>query len=222
MARNGRVGCAASPRSARRSRAPDRTPRARFLRGRAPSADSVSTTRKESNTPGISGPSWNARSAAATRSSVAGSRIRSSAGSRALDEPRHEPSLRLDERDDLGADPERRCRLGRGELDRAVDPEQVGVLARDPQHEALAVDLDLEVVVRDAAAEHLEARRSAGPDALDFRREGHARIRSPLGSKSGSSATTPATHSPKISTATSVPTSCSAGRYAYAIDFATV
>ena len=40
----------------------------------------------------------------------------------------------------------------------------------------------------------------------------HARIRSPRGSKSGSSATTPATHSPKISTATSAPTSCSGGQ----------
>ena len=86
----------------------------------------------------------------------------------------------------------------------------------------LAVDLDLQVVVRDAAPEHLELRATAGPDALDLGRARHARIRSPLGSKSGSSVTTPATHSPKISTATSVPTPCSAGRYAYAIDFSTV
>ena len=143
-------------------------------------------------------------------------------GNRSLDEAGDEPSLRLDERDDLGADPERGGCLGRGELDGPVDPEQVRVLSRDPQHEVLAVDLDLQVVIRDAAAEHLEARTPAGPDALDLGRERHARIRSPLGSKSGSSATTPATHSPKISTATSVPTPCSAGRYAYAIDFSTV
>ncbi len=121
-----------------------------------------------------------------------------------------------------GPIPSSRGRLGRGELDRPVDPEQVGVLPRDPQHEVLAVDLDLQVVVRDAAAEHLEACGPARPDALDLGRERHARIRSPLGSNRGSSATTPATHSPKISTATSVPTPCSAGRYAYAIDFSTV
>jgi hypothetical protein len=41
------------------------------------------------------------------------------------------------------------------------------------------------------------------------------RIRSPFGSKSGSRATSPATHPPKISTSTAVPTSAAAaGRYA--------
>ena len=102
-------------------------------------------------------------------------------GNRAFDEAGDEPSFRLDERDDLGADPELRGRLGRGELDRPVDPEQVGVLPRDPQHEVLAVDLDLQVVVRDAAAENLEACGPARPHALDLGRERHARIRSPLG-----------------------------------------
>ena len=80
VARDGRVGRASllDPRGDL-VRA-DRTPRARFLRGRALSAG-TSRPRGRSRTPGISGPSWNARSAAATRSSVAGSRIRSSAGS---------------------------------------------------------------------------------------------------------------------------------------------
>ena len=120
--------------------------------------------------------------------------------------------------DDLGADPERRGRLGGCELDRAIDPEQVRVLSRHAQHEVLAVDVDLEVVVRDAAAEHLEPRATTRPDPLDLGRERHARIRSPRGSKSGSSATMPGTHSPKISTVTSVPTPYPAGRYAYAIE----
>ncbi len=139
-----------------------------------------------------------------------------------LDEACDEPALGLDELDDLGPDAERRGGLGRGELDRAVDAEEAGVLPRDAQHELLAVDLDLQVVVRDPAAEHLEAGAAPGPDALDLGGERHARIRSPGGSNSGSSAITPGTHSPKISTATSVPTSCSAGRYAYAIDLSTV
>ena len=111
----------------------------------------------------------------------------------------------------------------RRELDCAVDPEQAGVLARHAEHERLSADLDLQVVVRDPPAEHLEPGASTRPDALDLGGEGaHARIRSPFGSNSGSAATTPGTHSPKISTAISVPTSCSAGRYAYAMDFSTV
>ena len=141
----------------------------------------------------------------------------------ALDEARDEPSLGLDELDDLRADAERSRRLRCGDLDHAVDPEQVRALPGHAQHELLAVDLDLQVVVRDPAAEHLEAGAPARPDPLDLCGEcAHARIRSPFGSNSGSSATTPGTHSPKISTATSVPTPCSAGRYAYAIDLSTV
>ena len=74
----------------------------------------------------------------------------------ALDEASDEPALGLDEADDLGAD----ARLGGGErgavLVGAVDAEQLGVLAADPQHERLAVDDDLEVPVGDPAAERLE------------------------------------------------------------------
>ena len=52
---------------------------------------------------------------------------------------------------------------------------------------------------------------------------GYARIRSPFGSNSGSSATRPGIHSPKISTSTGVSTAASAaGRYAYAIERSTV
>ena len=65
-----------------------------------------------------------------------------------------------------------------------------------------------------------EGARAVDPEA---RGRAHDRIRSPAGSCSGSAATTPATHSPKISTATSVPISAAAaGKYAYAIDFPTV
>ena len=51
----------------------------------------------------------------------------------ALDEPGHEPALRLDEGDDLRPDADRRCRQRGRVLDAAVDAEQVGVLAGDPQ-----------------------------------------------------------------------------------------
>ena len=142
---------------------------------------------------------------------------------RAGHEPCHEPALGLDERDHLGPNTKRCGSFGRRELDSAVDPEQAGVLPRHPEHERLPADLDLQVVVRDAAAEHLDASLPTRPDALDRSREvAHARMRSPVGSNSGSAETTPGTHSPKISTAISVPTSCSAGRYAYAMDFSTV
>ena len=142
---------------------------------------------------------------------------------RAGHEPRHEPALGLDESDDLRADTECCGSFRRRELDGTVDPEQAGVLARHAEHEQLSADFDLQVVVRDPPAEHLEPGAATWPDALDLSGEGaHARIRSPFGSNSGSAATTPGTHSPKISTAISVPTSCSAGRYAYAMDFFTV
>ena len=134
----------------------------------------------------------------------------------ALDEPRHEPALGLDEVDDVRPHPHRRGGARRLELDRPVDPEQLGVLARDPEHERPVGPAHLQVVVRDAASEHLEARAAVGPHAAhDLLVAGsHARTRSPAGSKSGSAATSPSTQLPKISTATSVPTSCSAGRYA--------
>ena len=50
---------------------------------------------------------------------------------RPVDEARHEPPLRLDEVDDLGADPELVGGPRRGELDGAIDPEQVRVAPRD-------------------------------------------------------------------------------------------
>ncbi len=141
----------------------------------------------------------------------------------ARDESCHEPALRLDERDDLGPDAERGGRLGRRELDRAVDPEQAGVLPRDPEHEASPSTSTFRLWFVMPPPSTSTRASTTRPDALDRSREvAHARMRSPVGSNSGSAATTPGTHSPKISTAISVPTSCSAGRYAYAIDFSTV
>src|SRR5262245_9247289 len=130
-----------------------------------------------------------------------------------LDEAGDEVALRLDESDHLGPDAE--CSSGpRGlVLDAAVDAEEVGVLASDPDDERVRAVLHLEVAVRDAAAERLDRVDAAGPDAPEDVVD-HDRIRSPRGSKSGSSAISPATHSPKISTSTGCPAPRPAGRYA--------
>jgi hypothetical protein len=73
-----------------------------------------------------------------------------------LDEPRHQSSFALHERHDYGS-----CSCGRGRECRSVlgipvDPEQLGVLAADAKDVCIAVDEQLEVVVRDASAEGLE------------------------------------------------------------------
>jgi hypothetical protein len=94
----------------------------------------------------------------------------------ALDVARDEVALRLDERHDLRREPELRRHARRGVLGRAVDPEQLRVLAADPQHERLVADRDLEVAVRDPAAERLDPRRSARPQPLDDRLGLHRRI----------------------------------------------
>jgi hypothetical protein len=85
----------------------------------------------------------------------------------ALDEPRHEIALRLDERDHLRPDPDGCGCEGRLVLRAPVDPEQLRVAAADPQHIAAAVDGHLEIAVRDPAAEHLDPGIAAGPDPLD-------------------------------------------------------
>ena len=56
-----------------------------------------------------------------------------------------------------------------------VDPEQGRVLAADPQNERLAVDDDLEVVVRDPAAERLDVHVLPGPEPPDRLFDAHAR-----------------------------------------------
>jgi hypothetical protein len=52
-------------------------------------------------------------------------------------------------------------------LVRAVDPEQLGVLASDADDDGLPADGDLEVVVRDPASESLDDRVSTGPKLFD-------------------------------------------------------
>jgi hypothetical protein len=54
-------------------------------------------------------------------------------------------------------------------LDGAVDAQELCVLASDSQDAGLAVEQDLEVVVRDAAAEPLESELPARPDACGDR-----------------------------------------------------
>ena len=88
----------------------------------------------------------------------------------ALHEARDEVALRLDERDHLRREAEVRCDARGGVLGRPVDAEQLGVVAADPQHERLAADRDLEVVVRDPAAERLGASAPPRPQPLDDRR----------------------------------------------------
>ena len=58
-------------------------------------------------------------------------------------------------------------------LDPPVDPEPLGVLAGDPEHVGPVVEHDLEVVVGDAAAEHLDLRLAAWPDPLDHLLDPH-------------------------------------------------
>ena len=128
-------------------------------------------------------------------------------------------TFRLDEREDIRRDAESGGRERRVPLHRSIDPEQLGLCAGDPQDERLAARDDLEVVVRDATAEPLHpvgtVRPDAGDDVCEPRVVDHIRIRSPLGSHSGSAATSPAIQSPKISTSTAWPTAERlAGRYA--------
>ena len=75
---------------------------------------------------------------------------------RALDEPGDEVALRPDERGDLGPDADAGGRDRRGVLDLAADPEQVGVVAGEPDDVAvrpLPADDDEEVAVGDPAGE---------------------------------------------------------------------
>ena len=94
---------------------------------------------------------------------------------RALDEAGHEAALGLDEGDHLGPDAD----LGRDQrrpvLGTPVDPEQIRVLPADADDERLRADRDLEVVVRQPAAEPLDARLAPGPEALADLVDAHGR-----------------------------------------------
>ena len=123
----------------------------------------------------------------------------------AFDEAGHEVATLVAEH--LGRDPDPGRRDARLVLVVAVDPEQLGVAAADPEDVALAVHLDLEVAVRDPAAQRLDAGVSPRPEHADRL---HDRTRSEAGSKSGSATTSAATRSPKLSTSTSLPGTASA------------
>ena len=222
VARHRRARRPRRSRSAARSRAPSRTPRGSRRRARAPSRGRPRRRGRSRSVPGIAGPSWNARSAAATRASIVRLAHPLERRDRALDEARDEPALGLDERRrPPGPTPTRRRRLasprarrsGRSRAGRCPSRRRGGRSARRrPRPSALWFVMPPPSTSNASAATR--------PDALDRGRRssltrGSAR---PSGRRAARSATTPATHSPKISTATSVPTSCSAGRYAYAID----
>jgi ADP-ribose pyrophosphatase len=80
------------------------------------------------------------------------------------DEARDEIALGLDEGDDLRPDSELGGGSGRRMLHVAVDAQELGVLAPDPQDKALGAEVDLEVVVRDPPAERLDPNVLTGPD----------------------------------------------------------
>ena len=86
---------------------------------------------------------------------------------RTPDEPGDEIPLGLDESDHLRPDADRRRGERRLVLDALVDPEQLRVLAADPEHVGAVVERDLEVPVRDPAAEDLDLRAAPRPDPLD-------------------------------------------------------
>ena len=176
----------------------------------------ASTTSSASKRPGIGGPSWHGAHGRARRaSSCAGSRSASGLGivpstKRVTSQPSGSTNV-----DDLRADADRGRGLGRGALDlrgrsRAASVSRPAI--RSTKTPSGRVTLTLWFVIPPPRTSQRDV--AVRPDARDRRREGvaHARIRSPAGSKSGSSATTPGTQSPKISTATSVPTSCSSGQ----------
>ena len=103
----------------------------------------------------------------------AADRPRVGAADLALDEAGDEQAV--GEPCDLGADAE----LGREDgglvLVLAVDPEQAGVLAADPQHERLVAHRDLEVVVGDPAAQRLDLHGPPRPEPLHRLLDAHAR-----------------------------------------------
>ena len=83
----------------------------------------------------------------------------------ALHEPRDQRAEVGEEREDLGSDAGGGCGGRRLVLGGAIDPQQVGVLAREPDHERPAADVHLEVAVRDADRD----RRDVGLVALPLR-----------------------------------------------------
>ena len=110
----------------------------------------------------------------------------------AADEPGDEVPLGFEEHVHLGRDAEPGRLAVRGALDLAVDAEQVGVLAREAQYEALGADLDQEVPVGDPALQRADRRRATGPPRhpVEQRAElvGRAPVHATPGGRSGETA----------------------------------
>ena len=86
---------------------------------------------------------------------------------RSRDEARHEPSLLGHESGHLRTNADLERPLARGVLDGAVDAEEVCLRAAHAQNENLVADLDLEVAIRDPAAELFHRRGEAWPQLSD-------------------------------------------------------
>ena len=99
----------------------------------------------------IGADSWKRRTSAAASSQLGGTGERPRRA--ALDEAGDERALRLDEGHDLRTDAELGGPSRRLELVAPVDAEEIGVLARGPDDEAAAADVDPVVAVGDAALE---------------------------------------------------------------------
>ena len=113
-----------------------------------------STTRNESNSVGSSAPeSWKVRSARATSASLSGSRSSSAVSSRPGMKRVIEAGRVLDEGRHRRCDAEVRGALVRGALRLAVDAQQRGVLAGQPDHVVGAAEPHSEVAIRDPAVE---------------------------------------------------------------------
>ena len=214
-----------SARSARRSRAPRSNASARGLRGSSAVCAVGLDHPERVERSGISGQSWNARSAAATRSSIVRLAHPLRTGNRSLDEPRHEPTLRLDEaRPPPGRSRGRprprspRARPpGRSRAGSCPSPRRA---ARTCSPSTSTFRLWFVMPPPSTSKRALPPGQTRSTSAANPLTRGSAR---PSDRRAARRRSTPATHSPKISTATSVPdTVLGTGRYAYAIDLSTV
>ena len=127
-----------------------------------------STTRNESKRPGIAGPVVDAPQRACDLAQRLGPPHLLRRDGRALDEPRDEAALGSTNATTSGPTPiDAATRAASCSAWRSI-PSSSGVASRDPQHEALAADVDLEVVVRDPAAERLDLYLPPRPDRCGY------------------------------------------------------
>ena len=85
----------------------------------------------------------------------------------ALQETGHDATRHLVHRHDLRGDADSRRGAVGGDFSHSVDPEQLGVRARDAHDDILACDGHLVVRVRDAAGERLDREGAPGPEPVD-------------------------------------------------------